>query len=242
MTVRRWGGVAAAAVLLLAACTGPATEPGSTGSSGSTTTSDTTSPTPSTATPSSPVTLEQPAVWPAADAVATSPEAAATAFVENAVGVPARLGAFMAGDSRSGEIEVQFAGEPGATPVVRGTLMLRMLGPDDGWFVIAGVSDGVTISSPAAAATVPAGPLPVTGSARGFEGAVIVDVLRPGESTPLARQVVQGGSMGDLAPFAATLDLSAATPGETLAIVVRGGTGHEEDPGELAAIPVVVGG
>ena len=172
----------------------------------------------------------------------TTPEAAATSFVENAVGVPAHLGPFMAGDARSGEIELRFAGESGTTPVVRGTLLVRMLGPDDGWFVIGAVSDGVTIDSPASAATVPAGTLTVAGSARGFEGTVIVEALRPGQAAPLDRQIAQGGSLADLAPYTATLDLSGAAPGETLAIVVRGGTGHGEDPGELAAIPVVVEG
>ncbi len=249
MTVRRWGGAAAAAVLLLAACAGPGTEPSGSSSptsTGSPTTSGTTSPTasptasPTTSTP--PVTLEQPAVWPAADMVLTTPDAAATAFVETAVGVPAQLGPFMAGDARSGEIELRFAGESGATPVVRGTLLLRMLGPGDGWFVIGAVSDGVTIGTPASAATVPAGMVEVAGSARGFEGTVIVEVFRPGQATPLDRQIAQGGSMADLAPFTATVDLSGAAPGETLAIVVRGGTGHGEDPGELAAIPVVVEG
>lgn len=243
MTVRRWGGIAAAAVLLMAACTGPGTEP--TGSSPSSSTESSTSsepatPTPSTATPSSPAALEQPAVWPAAGTVLTSPEAAAASFVETAIGVPAQLGEFMAGDSRSGEIELRFAGNPDATPVVRSTLLLRMLGPDDGWFVIGAVGDHATIDTPTSAATVPAGPVEVSGSARGFEGLVVVEAFRPGEAEPLDRQTAQGGSLADPEPFTATLDLSGATPGETLAIVVRGGTGHEEDPGELSAIPVVV--
>lgn len=241
MTVRRWGGIATAAVLLLAACAGPGTEPGEP-SSPSPTESTTASPTTPPTTSEPPVTLEQPAVWPAADTVLTTPGAAATAFVETAIGVPAQLGEFMAGDSRSGEIELLFAGESGATPVVRGTLLLRMLGPDDAWFVIGAVSDGVVIDAPGSGATVPAGMVEITGSARGFEGTVIVEVFRPGQAQPLYRQVAQGGSMADLAPFTATADLSDATPGETLAIVVRGGTGHGEDPGELAALPVVVEG
>lgn len=215
MTVRRWSSVLAAAVLLLAACARPGTEPSGSGppaSTGSPTTSDTASPTsPTTAAP--PVTLEQPAVWPAAGTVLTTSQAAATAFVETTVGVPAQLGPFMAGDTRSGEIELRFAGESGATPVVRGTLLLRMLGPDDGWFVIGAVSDGVRIDTPASAATVPAGMVDVAGSARGFEGTVIVEVFRPGQATPLDRQIAQGGSMADLAPFTATVDLADATPG-----------------------------
>jgi hypothetical protein len=47
--------------------------------------------------------------------------------------------------------------------------------------------------------------------------------------------------MEDAAPYQVTLDLSAATPGEMVALVVRGGTGLETDPGDFGAIPVVIG-
>ena len=41
-------------------------------------------------------------------------------------------------------------------------------------------------------------------------------------------------------PFSVTLDLSGAAPGDTVVLLVRGGTGLETDPGEIGAIPVVI--
>ncbi len=196
----------------------------------------------STPSTSSVATTEQPAVWPAAGTVMTTPEQAATAFVASAIGVTPRLGDFMAGDSRSGEVELIFGGENGTATITRSVLLLRQLGPDDGWFVIAATNPAASITTPVAGATVPAGPLEVRGLGRGFEGTVLVEAFRPGQAEPLDRKIVQGGSMETAEPFTATLDLSGATPGETIAIVVNGGTGHELDPGELGAIPVVVGG
>jgi hypothetical protein len=43
-------------------------------------------------------------------------------------------------------------------------------------------------------------------------------------------------------PFDVTLDLSSARPGETVVLLVRAATGHEEDPGELSALPVTIAG
>jgi hypothetical protein len=195
----------------------------------------------STPPTSSGATTEQPAVWPAAGTVMATPEQAATDFVRSTVGVTPQLGDFMAGDSRSGEIELIFGGESGTTTITRSVLLLRQLGPDDGWFVIAAANPAASITTPTPGATVAPGPLEVRGLGRGFEGTVLVEAFRPGQSEPLDRQIAQGGSMETAEPFTATLDLSSATPGETLAIVVNGGTGHELDPGELGAIPVVVG-
>jgi hypothetical protein len=221
--------------LLLAGCaTGSSATP-STGSSDSTTQT-------ATASTSGSATTEQPAVWPAAGTVMTTPEQAATDFVTSAIGVTPQLGDFMAGDSRSGEIELIFGGENGTATITRSLLLLRQLGPDDGWFVIAAANPAASITAPAAGATVAAGPLEVSGLGRGFEGTVLVEAFRPGQSEPLDRQIAQGGSMESAEPFTATLDLSGATPGETIAIVVNGGTGHDLDPGELGAVPVVIGG
>ena len=56
----------------------------------------------------------------------------------------------------------------------------------------------------------------------------------------LDRKVAQGGAMADPEPFTVTLDLSSATPGSTVVLLVRGGTGLETDPGEFSAIPVII--
>jgi hypothetical protein len=54
--------------------------------------------------------------------------------------------------------------------------------------------------------------------------------------------VVQGGSLGTLEPFTTTVAVEAARPGDVVAIVAQGGTGLESDPGDVAALPMVVAG
>jgi immunoglobulin-like protein involved in spore germination len=199
-----------------------------------------TTPTP-TPTPTSTVGLEQPAVWPSAGVVFDTPAAASADFVTHALGVPATLGAFQQGDSRSGEVPVMFAGEgANATSVQRGLLLLRQLGSANGWYVIAAVNDNAAITSPAPRTTVPAGPLTVEGIGRGFEGTVIVEAFLAGQVTRLDKVVAQGGSMATPEPFTASLDLSGAVPGDVVTLLVHGGVGHELDPGDFAAIPVIV--
>ncbi len=186
--------------------------------------------------------LEQPAIWPAAGVVLSTPEAAAADFVARALGVPPTLGEFQQGDARSGEIEVFFAGEgANAVRTVRSRLLLRQLGPHDGWFVLAAVNENAAISSPESRSTVPAAPLTVDGIGRGFEAAVIIEAFIAGDETVLDRQITQGGAMETPEPFTVTLDLSGASPGDVVMLLVRGGVGHELDPGDFAASPVVIG-
>lgn len=188
--------------------------------------------------------LAQPAIWPADDVVFATPEEAAADFVRTALvnGEDPALGAFEPGDTGSGEIRVDFPGESaGATPSPRGRLLMRQLGDDDGWFVIAAVSDGATITTPSAGAVVPAGPLTVEGEARGFEGTVVVSAFSAGDrATEFDSQLVRGGTFADLEPYSTSLDLSDGVPGETVVVLVQGDVGLETDPGDFAAIPVVI--
>ena len=197
--------------------------------------------TPTTTTPTTPA-LEQPAIWPAVDVQFASPELAAEDFVTNALDVPVSLGAFQAGDARSGEIALQFMGEGGSgPPIVRSTLLLRQLGSTGSWYLIGAANDNASITVPAAGATVPAGPVTVRGTARGFEGAVNVTAFVAGDAgTELDTALAMGGSLATPKPYTVTLDLSAAHPGDTVVILVRGGVGLETDPGEVGAIPVVI--
>lgn len=201
---------------------------------------DTTAPDTTAPTTSEPATTDQLAIWPAADVVFTTPEEAAADFVENALGVPAELGDFMQGDERSGEIEVFSPGEGGAaTRVVRSLLLMRQLG--EGWFVLAAVSDGASITSPEAYGEITPGPLAVEGMGRGFEALLVVTAFLAGDAAnELAEQTTMGGSMETPEPFAVELDLSSTSPGDVVTLLVRGGVGLETDPGEFAAIPVVV--
>lgn len=190
-------------------------------------------------------TLEQPAIWPAADVVFTTPEEAATDFVSSLLigeGDPL-LGEFQAGDARSGEITVLFAGETGDLdpPQEKGVLLLRQIGPTDGWYVIAATSDGVVIDTPSASDEVPAGVLTVAGEGRGFEGTLVVTAFPPGDdAAELDLQIGAGGAMADLEPFSVELDISGATPGEVVTVLVQGDTGLGNDPSTFAAIPIVI--
>jgi hypothetical protein len=205
-----------------------------------TTAATTSTPTTSAATT---VPAEQPvAVWPAADVVFDTPEAAAADFVSQVFGDGPALGAFVAGDQRSGEIEV-FATESGnQIGSARSTLLLRQLGPSDGWFVLAAASDVETVTTPAAMATVPAAPLVVEGVGTGFEATIVVSAFIAGHAdNELDRVVTMAGNFGEVAPYSVTLDLTGATPGEVVVLLVNGGTGLETDPGDFGAIAVVVG-
>ncbi|MGQ0433807.1 MAG: Gmad2 immunoglobulin-like domain-containing protein [Microthrixaceae bacterium] len=190
------------------------------------------------------VRLEQPAIWPAPEVVFTTPEAAAEDFVSKVLGVPPALGEFQQGDSRSGEIEVRSLGEgANATPVVRSVLLLRQLGPDDGWFILAAVNDHETITEPEPRSEVAAGSINVAGVGRGFEANVVVRAIVAGDASNQLDQVItQGGSTETSEPYSVTLDLSGAAPGATVMLIVRGGVGLETDPGDFGAIPVVIAG
>ena len=217
-------------------------------SGGGSTTADTSTTGEATTTTATPATssaagLEQPAIWPAADVVFETPEEAAEDFVTQVLGVPPVLGEFRQGDTRSGEIEVLSAGEgDSSTAVVRSVLLLRQLGADSGWFVLAAVNENAAITAPEAMAEVPARPLTVEGMARGFEGNVVVSAFVAGDATAqLDEEITTGGAMEVPEPISVTLDLSAASPGDVVTLLVRGGTGLETDPGDFGAVPVVIG-
>jgi hypothetical protein len=233
-------GLIVVTLLVLAGC-GDDDEAPDDGGSTTSTTSTTVETTTSTTAPAG---LEQPAIWPAADVVFTTPEEAAEDFVREVLGVPPVLGEFQQGDARSGELEVLSPGE-GASPtsVVRSTLLLRQLGPDDGWFVVGAQNDNAVVTTPASPAEVPAGPVTVSGRARGFEANVVVSAFVAGDAgTDLDEEVTSGGALETPEPFTVTLDLTGAEPGDVVAVLVRGGTGLETDPGDFGAIPVVIAG
>ena len=229
-TRRFWIAIFATAVVL-AACGDDDSGGGSIGTT-------TTEPSSTTSAPE----LEQSAIWPAADVVFDTPEKAAADFVTEVLGVEPTLGQFQQGDSRSGEIEVFSPGEGDANArVMRGVLLLRQLGPANGWFVLAAANDNASITAPASMDEVAAGPLAVEGRARGFEANVVVTAFEAGDARAELDQVItQGGALESPEPFSVTLDLSGATPGDTVVLLVRGGTGLETDPGDFGAIPVII--
>ena len=185
------------------------------------------------------VVLAQPAIWPAADVVFATPEEAAADFVRTVLGVEPLLGEYVGGDSRSGEIEVFSPGE--TAPVSRGLLDLRILAPNDGWFVIDAANPNATISSPEVYAEVPAGALTVEGVARGREGTVVLTAFLAGDADAVFDQVItSGGVLETPEPYSVTIDLTGAAAGDVITLLVHGDTGLENDPGEFGAVAVVI--
>jgi hypothetical protein len=207
----------------------------------STTAPTTVAPTTIASTTTEPVSTEF-AIWPAADVVLTTPEAAATDFLAKVFGDGPVVGDFIAGDSRSGEFEVFATADGVIVGPARSTLLMRQLGPSNGWFVLAAVSDVATVTTPPAMSTVPAAPLTVEGVGTGFEATIIVSAFLAGHAgTEFDHAVTMAGNFGETLPYSVTLDLSTASPGDVVVIMVRGGTGLETDPGDFGAIAVAVG-
>ena len=202
-------------------------------------TADLTTTTETTTTPTSTTTtipqLEQPAIWPAANVSFQTPQEAAEDFVRNALGVEPHIGEFQGGDSLSGEIDV-YSPE---SEVVRGTLLLRKLGPSMSWFVTAAVNANNTISSPAHQSSIDAAVTEVTGKGRGYEAQLRVTAIDPSAySQPIDQQFPMGGSAEEALPFSTTLDLSDIASGSIVTIILQGSAGLEEDPGDFCAIAV----
>jgi hypothetical protein len=173
-----------------------------------------------------------------------TPDGAAADFISTVFGIEPLLGDFREGDSRSGEIEVLSPGDDDDPSTVSPTgvlLLLRRLGSDDGWFVMAAVSDGVSITSPESTVEVAAGPLSIEGLARGHERNVVVSAFVAGAAQALDDDFMMAGLITP-EPYTVTLDLSGATPGDVVALLVRGDTGLEGATGEFATIPVSIVG
>jgi hypothetical protein len=121
-------------------------------------------------------------------------------------------------------------------------LLLRQLGPDSGWFVTAAVSTSATIDAPEARSTVPAGIVTVAGSGTGFEAHLGIRAFLAGDATVVLDETfTMAGNLGELLPYSVDLDLSDAAVGDVVVLLVHGGTGLETDPGDLSAIPIVIG-
>jgi immunoglobulin-like protein involved in spore germination len=163
---------------------------------------------PSTAAPTVPPAVDTTtAVFPSgAGAVRfDDPVEAARAFAVDFVGFDDPVvGAYRAGDSRSGEVEVRPIATGPAT-----TVMVRQLGTDGSWWVLGAATATITVTAPQAGETV-ASPVTVTGSALAWEGNVAVEVRQDGTREPLGRGTVTGG--GDvMRPFSGSIAFAAPT-------------------------------
>ena len=135
-------------------------------------------------------------VWP--DATTSqrfdSPDAAARSFAVDYLGfIDPVMGAFQAGDARSGEVPVQPTPEGPVT-----TVLVRQLG-DDTWFILGADTADITLDAPAQGDQI-ACPVHLTGTALAFEGHVDVAIRADGVDEPIGTGFVTGGG-GPAAPF-----------------------------------------
>lgn len=158
---------------------------------------------PSAEPPADPVDRTS-AVWPTEGTAGyAEPVGAARAFATGYLGFSDPvIGPFQQGDSRSGEVEVRPIATGPAT-----TVLLRQLSGEESWSVLGAVTEGISVTEPAALEVV-SSPVTVRGEAWTFEGHVSVQVRQDGTTAPIGEGYVTGG--GDqLRPFTGSIPFTA---------------------------------
>ena len=176
----------------------------------------TSSPTPTnvTTTTSTPTTDDATVMWPfpgSGTRFATPQDAArsyATSFLRFRSPV---VGAFQAGDSRSGEVPVRPRSDGPVT-----TVLVRQVGSGEDWSVLGAAADTIEVAAPDAGDEV-SSPVEVSGRAHAFEGHVDVEVRVDGELGPIGAGFVTGGG-DEMRPFQGSVPFE--TPGEPFGAVV----------------------
>ena len=205
-----------------------ATEDTTTTTSETTTTSTTTTTTESTTTTTTFTPTVDPAVpvWPrvASSQRFDDPVSAARSFAVDFVGmIDPVVGAFQAGDARSGEVPVQPRADGPVT-----TILVRQL-EDDTWFVLGAGTDDIRLDTPTAGTQIDC-PLRLTGEALAYEGTVQVSIRADAADEPIGTGFVTGGG-GPSAPFDGTVgcDLGVLDDGVHHGAVVLSTYGGEDD-------------
>ncbi len=155
------------------------------------------------------------AVWPWADTETryTDPVEAAMGFATDFIGFDEPIaGEFMAGDNRSGEVEIR-AFETGPVTVV----FVRQLTADDSWWILGAAGANITVDEPAAEAEV-SSPLTVSGAASAFEGTVDVELRADGNGEPILEGFVTGSGGREAGPFSESFEFTS--PGEIAGALV----------------------
>jgi hypothetical protein len=194
--------------------------PSTAGATTTTTTVPSTSTTTSTpATPGVPADVIAQAAWPrpSSEVRFDDPAAAANSFARYYVRFAAPVvGAFRAGDSRSGEVPVQArTGGPETTVLVR-----RL--SDDHWYVVGASTADIVVDAPANGATL-ACPQPVRGRALAFEGTVQVQIdgYQPdGDRVALGEGFVTGSGSPPAGPFTGSIPCTRAGGIESSGLVM----------------------
>jgi hypothetical protein len=150
------------------------------------------------------------AIWPwfDTDLRYADPVEAAVGFATDYLGfVDPIAGEFMAGDSRSGEVEVRSV-ETGPATVV----FVRQLTDDDSWWILGAASENITIDEPEALAEVTS-PLTISGTALAFEGTVDAQLRADGNGEAIFEGFVTGSGGPEPGPYSETFEFTS--PGET---------------------------
>jgi hypothetical protein len=159
------------------------------------------------------------AIWPWVETPTrfADPVEAATSFASDYLGfTDPVVGEFLAGDSRSGEVEVS-AGSVALTTVV----FVRQLTDDDSWWVLGAASENITVDEPAQGAVV-SSPLTISGTASAFEGTVDVELRADGNGEPIYEGFVTGSGSPEPGPYEATIEFTSPGPiGGALVFISR---------------------
>ena len=150
------------------------------------------------------------AMWPwfDTDLRYADPVEAAVGFASDYLGfVDPIASEFMAGDSRSGEVEIRSVDTGPATVV-----FVRQLTDDDSWWILGAGSENITIDEPEALAEVTS-PLTVSGTALAFEGTVDVQLRADGNGEPIFEGFATGSGGPEPGPYSETFEFTS--PGET---------------------------
>lgn len=148
-----------------------------------------------------------------------SPLPAARGFAADYLGVvdPA-VGPFMAGDARSGEVQVG-----------RMTVFVRQLGPDGSWWVLGSSAERIQLDTPTSLDVI-SSPVRLQGRSSAFEANVSVEIREDGNRFPLGTGYVMGGASADLEPFDGVVTFSEPTAVGAGASQERvGAAGHDPD-------------
>ena len=142
-----------------------------------------------------------------------SPGPAAQAYASEILGfTELEMGEYLAGDNRSGEIEI--SDRPGGQVTV---VFLRQM-EDDTWFVLGSSNSDINVDRPTAMGSV-ASPFTTSGTALAFEGTVDVLVLAQDDPEPLGEGFVTGSGTPPPGPFEGEISFTAPA-GDTAGILV----------------------
>ena len=174
------------------------------------------------------------AVWPfVTDSIRYSdPVQAATGFAVTYLGFANPVvGAFMEGDNRSGEVVIR----PNSTGPET-TVIVRKLAPDETWWVLGASTPMLQLQSPEWNASI-ASPVTLSGQSTAFEATVNVQIRQDGTLTPLASNIVMGGSMGQMGPFSKAVSFSKPTA-KRGAIILKTLSAKDGNPAEATVLRI----